>query len=185
MARIVLPLEESRREEALDLLERTFTLWDSPEEGRLVRSLAVEMARSPWHVPALELVMIEDESIIGYANFTRFPLEGRHADRLLLLSPVATIPEKQRTGVSRELIETGFQIARSLGYTAVLVEGDPRNYRARGFVTSADFGITAAERVGLPHPDCLMVKELIPGGSAGVTGEVDYDLYESLHGGNA
>lgn len=185
MARIIIPLEESRREEALDLLERAFALWDGPEEGRLVRSLAEEMAHSPWHVPALELVMIEEERIIGYVNFTRFPLEGRRADRLLLLSPVATLPEKQRTGVSRELIERGFQIARSLGYTAVLVEGNPRNYRARGFVTSADFGITAAEHVGLPHPDCLMVKELMPGGLAGITGEVDYDLYKSLHGGNA
>ena len=38
------------------------------------------------------------------------------------------------------------------------------NYRSRGFVTSADFGITAHESVGLPAPECLMVKELVPGG---------------------
>lgn len=61
------------------------------------------------------------------------------------------------------------------------MEGDPRNYRSRGFLTSADFGITAHSSVGLPAPECLMVRELIPGGLAGITGQVRYDLdYECL-----
>lgn len=48
--------------------------------------------------------------------------------------------------------------------TTVLVEGDPQNYRSRGFITSAQFGITAAESVHLLAPECLMVKELVSGG---------------------
>ena len=54
------------------------------------------------------------------------------------------------------------------------------NYRNRGFVTSADFGITARESVGLPAPECLMVKALVPGGLEGIWGEVCYSDYESL-----
>ena len=54
------------------------------------------------------------------------------------------------------------------------------NYRSRGFVTSAPFGITAHESVGLPAPECLMVKELIPGGLDGISGQVCYSDYECL-----
>ena len=67
-----------------------------------------------------------------------------------------------------------------MGYKAVLVEGNPMNYRSRGFVTSAPFGITAHESEGLPAPECLMVRELIPGGLDGIRGQVNYSDYQSL-----
>ena len=54
------------------------------------------------------------------------------------------------------------------------------NYRSRVFVTSADFGITAHESVGLPAPECLMVKELVPGGLEGIRGQVCYSEYKAL-----
>lgn len=54
------------------------------------------------------------------------------------------------------------------------------NYRNRGFVTSAPFGITAHESVGLPALECLMVKELIPGSLEGVHGQVSYSEYKTL-----
>ena len=67
-----------------------------------------------------------------------------------------------------------------LGYKAVIVEGNPQNYRSRGFVTAADHGILPGETVHLPHIDCLMVKELVPGGLANIHGRVEYSDYETL-----
>ena len=112
--------------------------------------------------------------------FSRFHLEGRYENELLLLSPVAVKTELQRQHISKELIEYGFEQARVMGYRAVIVEGNPRNYRSRGFVTSADFGITAHESVGLPAPECLMVRELVPGALEQIHGVVCYCDYEAL-----
>lgn len=86
----------------------------------------------------------------------------------------------QRQHISRELIEYGFEKAAAMGYRAVIVEGNPMNYRSRGFRTSADFGITAHESVGLPAPECLMVKELVPGGLEKIHGQVQYSDYQAL-----
>ena len=58
--------------------------------------------------------------------------------------------------------------------------GNPANYRARGFKTSANHGIVAGPNIHLPHVDCLMVTELVPGGLEGITGMVDYGMYETL-----
>lgn len=62
-----------------------------------------------------------------------------------------------------ELIECRCEKAKEMGYEAVLVEGDPRNYNPRGFETSCNYGMIAGEEVSLPAPECLMVKELKEG----------------------
>ena len=107
-----------------------------------------------------------------------------YQNELLLLSPVAVKTELQRQHISKELIEYGFTKAREMGYNIVLVEGNPQNYRSRGFVTSADYGIIASSSVGLPAPECLMVKELVDGVLEHVDGSLEYSFYDCLRGGS-
>lgn len=182
MKRIIKAMEEKYLVLSLELVEAVFTAHSDAEEGKLVRCLVEEIRSKRFYLPELELIMVDGDSdeVIGYVNFARFHLEGKYEDRLLLLSPVAVKTELQRQHISKELIEFGFEKAAALGYTAVIVEGNPQNYRSRGFVTSELFGITAHESVGLPAPECLMARELIPGGLDGITGQVCYSDYECL-----
>ena len=181
MERIIKSMEEKYLIPSLNLVDSVFTAHENAEEGKLVRSLVEEIRSKRFYLPELELIMVdENDEVVGYVNFARFHLDGRYENELLLLSPVAVKTELQRRHISRELIEYGFERAKELGYQAVIVEGNPMNYRSRGFVTSADFGITAHESVGLPAPECLMVKELVPGGLKGIHGQVCYADYECL-----
>ena len=118
--------------------------------------------------------------IIGYAMFSGFHLGGKYKDELLILSPVAVKTELQRQHISKEIIEYGFEKAKSMGFSAVIVEGNPQNYRSRGFKTSADFGITADESVGLPAIECMMVRELKEGALEHIKGVVKYTDYKCL-----
>ena len=179
--RVIKTMEERYLEPSLELVERVFTAHADAEEGKLVRCLVEEIRAKRFYLPELELVMVEDGEVIGYVMFSRFHLEGKYENELLLLSPAAVKTELQRQHISKELIEYGFEKARKLGYRAVLVEGNPMNYRSRGFVTSADHGITAHSSVGLPAPECLMVRELVTGGLEGITGQLRYtDDYACL-----
>ena len=179
--RTIKSMEEKYLVPALELVEAVFTASECAENGKLVRSLVEEIRSKRFYLPELELIMVDEHNeVIGYVNFARFHLGGKYEDELLLLSPAAVKTELQRQHISKELIEYGFEKARELGYKAVIVEGNPQNYRSRGFVTSAPFGITAHESVGLPAPECLMVKELVPGGLTGITGVVSYQDYDSL-----
>ena len=179
--RIIKTMEEKYLVPALELVETVFTNHSDAEEGKLVRALVVEIRSKRWYLPELELIMVDEkDEVIGYVNFSRFHLEGKYENELLLLSPVAVKTELQRQHISKELIEYGLQKAKAMGYKAVIVEGNPMNYRSRGFVTSAPFGITAHESVGLPAPECLMVQELIPGGLEGIHGQVCYSDYDCL-----
>ena len=180
--RIIKAMEDKYLLPSLELVEAVFTDHESAEEGKLVRNLVEEIRSKRFYDPRLELVMVESDTdeVLGYVNFSRFHLEGKYEDKLLLLSPVAVKTQLQRQHISKELIEYGLEKARNLGYKAVIVEGNPMNYRSRGFRTSADYGITAHESVGLPAPECLMVQELVPGGLEGIQGQVCYSDYECL-----
>ena len=180
--RIIKSMEEKYLLPSLELVEAVFTAHSDAEEGKLVRSLVEEIRGKRFYLPELELIMVESDTdeVIGYVNFSRFHLDGKYENELLLLSPAAVKTELQRQHISKALIEYGFEKAAALGYKAVIVEGNPQNYRSRGFVTSAPFGITAHESVGLPAPECMMVKELIPGGLEGIHGQVCYADYECL-----
>ena len=181
MERIIKAMEEKYRLPALELVEQVFTEHENAKEGKMVRSLVEEIRSLRFYVPELELIMVDKrDKVIGYACFSRFHLEGKYEDELLLLSPVAVKTSLQRQHISKELIEYGFEKAKELGYKAVIVEGNPQNYHARGFVTSADHGIVAAESVKLPAPECLMVKELVPGSLERIHGRVAYTDYTCL-----
>ena len=181
MERIIKSMEDNYLTSSLELVEDVFTKYQNAEEGVLVRSLVEEIRSKKYYVPELEFIMVnENDELMGYAMFSRFHLEGKYEDELLLLSPVAVKTELQRQHISKDLIEYGFVKAKEMGYKVVLVEGNPQNYNSRGFVTSANYGIIAAPSVGLPAPECLMVKELVEGAVENVKGSLEYTFYECL-----
>jgi len=181
MERIIKTVTEKHRIPALDFVERVFTEHRDAAEGKAVRALVEEIRAKRYYLPEMELIMVDEaDAIIGYAMFSRFPLEGKYENELLLLSPVAVKTALQRQHISKELLEYGMAKAAGLGFRAAIVEGDPRNYRARGFDTAVKYGIVPGPTVRLPHIDCLMAAPLVPRGLEGIAGVVDYGFYDAL-----
>lgn len=181
MERIIKAIEDKYLIPALDLVEDVFAKWRDPEEGRVVRQLVEEIRLKKYYVPKLELIMVnEADDVIGYAMFSRFHIEGKYENELLMLTPVAVKTELQRQHISKDMLEYGFAKASDLGFKAILVEGNPKNYVPRGFQPSYKFGIEVGPNIKLPHPDCLMVKELESGALSKMRGIVDYSFYEAL-----
>ena len=181
MTRIIRTVKSDELEKSAEFVKKVFTESENETEGALVGNLVREIRSKKYHLPELDLVMVnENDEIIGYVMFSRFHLDGKYEDELLLLSPVAVKTELQRQHISKELIEFGLRKAKGLGYGACLVEGNPRNYNPRGFKTSAPYGIFAHESVGLPAQECLMVIELKKGALDHINGIVEYSFYETL-----
>ena len=183
MKRTIKSMNKNYELKALDMVKTAFTDYSDAEEGLLVTELIQEIRGMDTHIPELELIMIDEgqNEVIGYVMFSKFHLEGRYNDELLLLSPAAVKTEYQRQHISKEQIEYGFQKATELGFKAVIVEGNPANYRSRGFVTAADYGIFPGKSVDLPALECLMVKELVPGALEEIHGVVEYTAYHTLN----
>lgn len=184
MKRMIKSMENKYLLPSLELVQAVFAEWDSPEEGKAVRQLVEEIRAKKYYIPEMELIMVdESDEVIGYAMFSRFHIEGKYENELLLLTPVAVKTELQRQHISKDILEYGFELAKRLGFKAILVEGNPRNYNSRGFQPSYKFGIEAGSNIKLPRPECLMVKELEEGALDSMSGLVDYSFYDALHEG--
>ena len=85
--RTITPMQPEYLVPALELVEQVFTEHENADEGRLVRRLVEEIRSKQYYLPELELLMLEDGEVIGYVMFSRFHLEGKYDDRLVLLSP--------------------------------------------------------------------------------------------------
>lgn len=173
-------MSEEYLQPSLELVQQVFTDHENEKEGKMVRRLVEEIRAKRFYLPELEIIAVCEGEIVGYANFSRFHLEGKYEDRLLLLSPVAVKTQLQRRHISKRMIEYGFEKAQEMGFEAVIVEGNPRNYNARGFVTAAGHGILPGKTVHLPAIECLMVRELKPGALENIKGTVDYSDYRTL-----
>ena len=83
-----------------------------------------EIRAKKYYMPELDLIMVDkNEEVIGYAMFSRFHIEGKYENELLMLTPVAV-----RQHISKDILEYGFDAAKRLEFKAILVEGNPRNY---------------------------------------------------------
>ena len=129
-------------------------------------------------VPELDFVAEKDDRIIGnivYAKSSITDHEGiRH--EALTFGPVSVLPEFQRSGIGARLIFHTLDLARELGYRAVIIFGHPDYYPRFGFKRARDFGLTASNGKA---PDAFMALELVPGSLKEIGGGVfhEADIY--------
>ena len=81
MNRMIKSMEDKYLQPSLELVETVFAQWDSPEEGKVVRSLVEEIRSKKYYIPKLEFIMVDKtDEVIGYAMFSRFHLEGKYEE---------------------------------------------------------------------------------------------------------
>jgi putative acetyltransferase len=133
--------------------------------------LAEALVEDEAYVSAYSLVAEESGRLVASVVVTRgrfVPDDGGPEAPVLVLAPLAVVPEAQRAGLGTAIVEASIVAARNAGEVALFVFGDPDYYGRFGFVAAMPKGIRG------PHPlepDWgWQVLELVPdalGASAG------------------
>lgn len=120
------------------------------------------MRKHPDFVPELDLVMELDKEVIGNIMYTKAKLKAEDGSEkdILTFGPVCILPEYQRQGYGKKLIEYSFERAAALGYDTVVIFGDPGNYVSRGFRSCRKYNVCLENG---KFPAAMLVKELVPG----------------------
>ncbi len=112
-------------------------------------------------LPELDFVIEVDNQIIGNIMYTKAKLvdESGEEKQILTFGPVCILPECQRMGYGKLLMEHSFEKAVALGYDVIVIFGNPNNYVSRGFKSCKKFNICLENGT---FPAAMMVKELKP-----------------------
>ena len=112
-------------------------------------------------VPELDLVIEVNCQVIGNIMYTKAKLidESGNEKEILTFGPVCILPEYQRMGYGKMLMEHSFKLAIALGYDVIVIFGNPGNYVGRGFKSCKKFNVCVENGI---FPAAMLVKELKP-----------------------
>lgn len=113
-------------------------------------------------IPELDFVIELDRQIVGNIMYTKAKLtdEKGMEKEILTFGPVSVLPEYQRNGYGKMLIEHSLKHAAELGYEAVVIMGSPANYVSSGFQCCKKYNICVEKD---KYPAAMLVKELKTG----------------------
>lgn len=103
-------------------------------------------------VKELDYVIEENSKIIAnivYANGTITLSDGSKKDTLIF-GPVSVLPEYQRKGYAKKIINYTLELAKEMGYSSVLITGKPDYYKKYGFESASKYEIYYE---GMPKED--------------------------------
>lgn len=130
---------------------------ENPENHMLVEKLR----NSAEFIPELSIVVQEGWDVVGHAISTSIKLETKDdIKNILVLKTMGVMPVLQRSGVGLQLIMETVDIAKKLGYGAIVVKGYADYFAKFGFKPAKDFNITC--NVDNAN-EVLFVKELQEG----------------------
>lgn len=147
-----------------EMIKRAF--WNLSVPGCNEHYFAHQVRQSEDFIPELDFVLEEDGRIIGHILYVEAKLTATDGTEKKILSfgPFTIEPAYQRKGYGRKLLEHSFSAARAMGYTAVVIWGNPENYACYGFKNCKRYEVCLEEGV---YPVSLMVKELEEGTLSG------------------
>ena len=130
-----------------------------------------QLRSSGNYIPELALVAEENGELIGHIMLTEtYIVNNGNKFKTLLLAPISVVLEYRNRGIGSNLIKESFRLAREMGYTSVLLVGDPAYYHRFGFKAAINFGIK--HTLSIPNEN-VMACELVQDALYGISGTID------------
>ena len=130
------------------------------------------LREDPAFVKELDFVMEQNGLLIGQNMFMRTVInadDGRVIP-VLTMGPIGITPALKRKGYGKKLLDYSLEKAASMGFGAVLFEGNIGFYGHSGFTYARSFGIRYHDLPEGADDSFFLCKELIPGYLEGITG---------------
>ena len=146
--------------------------WNVYRPGCLEHYVLHTYRSDPDFVPELDFVMEKDGKLIGQVMYVRASIQsddGR-AIPIMTLGPIGILPEYQRRGYGKKLLDYSMEKAKAMGAGALCFEGNIDFYGKSGFVVASTRGIHYYAEPREEMVPYFLLKELTEGYLDGVEG---------------
>ena len=185
---LVIRNEQPDEYRAVEELTRE-AFWNVNFPGCVEHFCLHNMRGSGDFMPELDFIAEHEGKLAGNIVYTHGKIidDTGKTHRVISFGPVSVLPAYQKQGIGSTLIRYSVEKAKSMGFTAVFIYGDPRYYHRFGFRCAERYDITNSEG---KFAIALMALELVPGALRGISGrfiesesyrvdEDDFEKYEN------
>ena len=148
--------------------------WDIYRSGCVEHLIVHKMRKSNVFVKELDFVACLDSKIVGNIIYSKAKVisENNEEYEVLCMGPISVLPQYQNEGIGTMLMNHSVEIAKSKGYNAVVIFGDPKYYYRFGFENAKKFNIKTSQGENF---DEFMALELYEGAFNGISGRFQID----------
>jgi len=134
-------LEEEKDYKEVENLTRE-AFWNVYCPGCVEHYLIHKLRKDDCFIKELDFVLEKDHRIIGHIAYAKsYIKQGDYQKEVILFGPVSILPVYQHRGYGHQLIEYSMNKARKMGYSAIVITGNPEYYQRFGFVRASKYNL--------------------------------------------
>ena len=141
------------------------SFWNVYRPGCTEHFVLNQFRTNPDFIPELDLVMEEDNRIIGHVMFSKAEIildNGTHF-RSWTFGPISISPDHQRKGYGLKLLQYAIEKAKEMGIGLLQMEGNIEFYKHAGFELASKQKIHYHAEPRESEVPYFLAQELIPG----------------------
>jgi predicted N-acetyltransferase YhbS len=142
--------------------------WDLYKPGCDEHLLVRQLRRSNAFIPELDYVAVDGDTIVGNIVYTKAIIKNESGqDTVLCMGPLTVLPSQQRKGIGSLLLRNTIEKAKEMGYSAIVIFGNPAYYHRFGFRNAEEYNIQTSDGSNF---DAFMVLDLSSNGLSNISG---------------
>ncbi len=159
-------------EEVENLTREAF--WDIYQPGCDEHLLAHKLREVPAFIPELDFVAELDGKIVGNIMYSKAKIvdEKGVEHEVITFGPLSVLPSYQKSGIGSRLVNFTIELAKKMGFRAIVIFGNPDYYHRFGFANADKFHITTSDGANF---EAFMALELYKGALQGIGGKFHED----------
>ena len=121
--------------------------WNLYRPGSVEHLILHNLRNSTNYIHDLDLAALVDNEVVGHIISTKAKVVDVHntEHEILCVGPLSVLPTFQKKGIGSALMNHSILVAKKLGFTGMILFGNPDYYHRFGFRNAQEYGITTKE----------------------------------------
>lgn len=123
------------------------SFWNVYKPGCDEHLVLHQLRNSKSYSCSLDLVAILDNEVVGHIISSKAKIvdTGDHEHEVLVVGPLSVLSNFQNKGIGSQLMNHSIAAAREMGFSGMILFGNPAYYHRFGFRNAQAYGITTKE----------------------------------------
>ena len=121
--------------------------WNIYRPGCVEHLILHNLRNSKSYFRELDLVAVTENEIVGHIISTKAKIvdSSDKEHEILCVGPLSVLPEYQKQGIGSKLLNESIRIAYEMGFSGMILFGNPEYYHRFGFINAQEYNITTKE----------------------------------------